>query len=160
MKRFTPELAETIKAETLKYPDHLVNVTHLNWYGEEGKRKGLKEVWASRNFRLYVFLHQDGTERLNIHRMRIDLENDTWADGITWDELQDLKRQCGRGSRLAVEVFPKDEDIINIGNVRHLWIVDETKIPFVWARKTKGMSIFFDDIKISPTDITKFKGWN
>ena len=46
-------------------------------------------------------------------------------DGITWDELQGLKRSIGRGEQYALEVYPRDSDIVNIANMRHLWLFEE-----------------------------------
>jgi hypothetical protein len=51
------------------------------------------------------------------------LIGDRWADGITWDTLQLLKRECGHGERWAVEVYPPDTDIVNVANMRHLWLL-------------------------------------
>lgn len=53
-------------------------------------------------------------------------------DGITWDELQALKRQCGFGDRFAVEVYPADLDVVNVGNLRHLWVL-QGALPFAWS---------------------------
>lgn len=56
-----------------------------------------------------------------------------WIDGITWDELMEIKRQCGFGDRLAVEIYPPDEHIVNVANMRHLFICNEINVP--WWRK-------------------------
>lgn len=45
------------------------------------------------------------------------------ADGITWDDLQWLKAAVGFGDREAVEVFPRDCDVVNVANMRHLWVL-------------------------------------
>jgi hypothetical protein len=35
---------------------------------------------------------------------------------------------------MAVEVYPKDSDIVNVANMRHLWLVDD-KTNIGWRKK-------------------------
>lgn len=65
---------------------------------------------------------------------RTSLCGDRWQDGITWDELQKLKRECGYGNADAIEIFPADTDIVNVANMRHLWVMVEP-VACAW-RKT------------------------
>lgn len=46
-----------------------------------------------------------------------------YRDGITWDDLMGVKRDCGYGDRWAVEVFPPDSHVVNVANMRHLWLL-------------------------------------
>lgn len=55
----------------------------------------------------------------------------TWLDGITFDELMQLKRECGRGDLDALEVYPADFDLVNVANMRHLFIVPGG-VSFAW----------------------------
>lgn len=48
-----------------------------------------------------------------------------WNDGLTWDELQQIKRECGYGDFYAVEVYPPDDEVVNVKNFRHLWLLVE-----------------------------------
>lgn len=125
-----------LSAERMKWPEKLLQVP----LEEEFRQNGVIEQWYSQTFSVLVFLHKDGTERLMIHRMT--MKGDQWEDGITWDELMEVKRQCGRGETLAVEVFPKDSKIVNNGNVRHLWVVDGNE--FIWTRKSGTLSVLDD----------------
>ena len=59
--------------------------------------------------------------RLSINRTL--LSGERWEDGITWDELQSIKMQCGYGDFDAMEIYPADRDIVNVANMRHLWIM-------------------------------------
>lgn len=40
---------------------------------------------------------------------------------ITWDQLQAIKSLVWGQDVRAVEVFPRDADVVNTGNYRHLW---------------------------------------
>lgn len=89
-----------------------------------------KEVWRSRNYLVQIYDEAGGIERMSSTVLR----GERWADGIAWDELMNLKRQCGRGSRDALEVYPADRDIVNVANMRHLWLPAEP-VSFAWRRQ-------------------------
>lgn len=73
--------------------------------------------------------------RLSICRTTLD--GDRWADGITWDELQRIKRECGYGDADAIEIYPGDLDVVNVANMRHLWIMAEP-VACAWRKATKN----------------------
>lgn len=86
---------------------------------------------ASRKEKRRLLDEGEGRFRLSICRAMVSPERDgTAADGISWDELQELKRQAGFGDRWAVEVYPADESVVNVANMRHLWLMPE---PLLWA---------------------------
>jgi hypothetical protein len=96
-------------------------------------------VWKSRHF--LVQLIQDvifaGTpeeqEYLRLTVSRSELANDgNWKDGISWDELMVIKSQCGFGEQWAVEVYPPTDEVVNVANMRHLWLV--TRPVFAWSK--------------------------
>ena len=80
-----------------------------------------KRAWASRTHLVQLF-DDRGTDRLSICRADID-NRGMWLDGITWDELQRIKSEIGYGDRWAVEIFPPDDKVINVANLRHLWLL-------------------------------------
>jgi len=77
-----------------------------------------------------VFNEPSGIERLSV--CRTSVQNGEWVSEITWDELQRIKRECGRGDKDAVELYPADADVVNVANMRHLWIVDPSVVAFKW----------------------------
>lgn len=62
--------------------------------------------------------------------IRLDIVRHDLQDGITWDKLQEIKTACGFGELDAVEFYPPEKDVINTGNVRHLYIFAE-KLPII-----------------------------
>lgn len=80
-------------------------------------------VYLSRNFLVQVFESGDYL-RLSVTKCKVGnmLKGRTFADGVSWNELQDIKRQVGLGDRFAVEIYPEDDRIVNDANMRHLWI--------------------------------------
>lgn len=89
--------------------------------------------WRSRDFIVQGFKTQHGAIRLSINRTNFDVITCRWTDGITWDDLQRIKTECGYGDREAVEIYPPDEHIVNIANIRHLWVLD-ARMPFSWHK--------------------------
>ena len=90
------------------------------------------QVFVSGLFLAQVFKVGD-VVRLSINRITMNASG-RWDDNITWDELQDAKRDCGYGDMLAVEVYPQDKDIVNDANMRHLWILEAPIAGVGWFR--------------------------
>lgn len=81
------------------------------------------EVWLSSGFLAQVFTEGSGVLRVSVNRLAT--AKGAWVDGISWDELMEVKRQIGRGQEYAVEVLPRDDDIVNVAQMRHFWILPE-----------------------------------
>jgi hypothetical protein len=80
-----------------------------------------RQMWASKTYIVLLFDEAHGVQRLSINRTT--RRNGQWRDNITWGELQDIKRDVGFGGWYAVEVYPRDIDIVNVANMRHLWLL-------------------------------------
>lgn len=85
---------------------------------------GVEGAWQSRDF-LAVLYSLDSGPRLTVNRVQIDKRTGMWRDGITWDELQRIKDQCGFADSWAVEVFPPADLVVNVASMRHLWLLPE-----------------------------------
>jgi hypothetical protein len=112
-----------LKANAAQYPkDGFEAIPESQW--PEGhhseKRIGVR---ASRNFLVQLFAEADGVIRLSITKNALGFGARTFADGISWDELQWIKRQVGYGDRMALEIYPEDHLIVNDCNMRHLWVL-------------------------------------
>lgn len=96
--------------------------------------KGLTRVLLSGRFLVQEFAPvEGGAVRLTVNRVKRKADLSSWQDGITWDELQRLKTEAGYGDAFAVEVYPADEDLVAVANMRHLWVLPEPP-PFAWRR--------------------------
>ncbi len=71
-------------------------------------------VWEDDTFCVCAFLDQN--------TIRLDINRKDMADGLGWDELQNIKTKCGFGEFDAVEFYPRDKDVLNTGNIRHLYL--------------------------------------
>ncbi len=126
-----------LRLDNLAYGNFLEKVPKSKWPPLPVLMVRPVEMWRSRNFLLQVFFAKDGIERLSVNRTDWDSEKRSYAENITWDELQELKRQCGRGDKDAVEIYPRDKDLVNVSNMRHLWVMPQ-EIGFKWREKEKS----------------------
>ena len=113
-----------MERENKKYGDVLQQVF------SDGKAPGPVKVWRSREFFCQLF-EESGVLRFSVNRTHVDPATLRWVDGISWDDLQRLKREAGFGGLEMVEIYPPDADLVDVANIRHLWIVS-TRMPFSW----------------------------
>ena len=93
-------------------------------------------VYVSREYLVQIFDEGKGIKRITVNR--VDMKGKTWNDGITWDELQRIKAEVGYGAEWAVEVFPADDQVVNVSSMRHLWVLPEPPA-FAWQKQTSQM---------------------
>ncbi|HEY8604710.1 DUF7694 domain-containing protein [Tsuneonella suprasediminis] len=118
--------------ENKKFPvDRLVEIPREEWPIRQPAK--LIRVLRSRDFLVQVFAEPNDVLRLSIQRCAFDRKSGRWVDGIAWDDLQHLKTLAGYGERTAVELYPPDGDMVNVANLRHLWLVRDAP-DFMWRR--------------------------
>jgi hypothetical protein len=131
MEHVTREQRRELERTNARMPLVLTRVAESQWPDSSAHMSPpAMEVWRSRDFLVQVFRERHNLERLSVSRTALSGDK-RWVDGITWDELQRLKRECGRGHLDAVEVFPADRDVVNVANMRHLWVFDQP-LDFKW----------------------------
>lgn len=128
----TREQRRQLQRTNAKLPLVLQPVALDGWSSTMLAEPRLVEVWRSRDFLVQVFVEEGGlVTRLSVNRTVLNPSTGRWLEGITWDDLQRLKRECGRGALFAVEVYPADRDIINVASIRHLWVLPQP-LHFAW----------------------------
>lgn len=108
-------------------------VPKSQWQRQKFIPKNISEVYCNDEFLVQVY---DEVE-LNLTRIsvnKVTRSDKRWDDGITWDELQEIKRLLGYGDKCAVEIYPPDDDLVNVANMRHLWF---TEPPYFMWKKDK-----------------------
>ena len=123
-----------MKHENSQWPETLCEIPSQKWPDISAMKKPPFQVWRSRDFLVQIYAEDNNIVRMSICRTSLDMNEERWQDGITWDDLQRLKRECGYHDRDAVEIYPRDYDIVNVANMRHLWILPE-KLTFGWRKK-------------------------
>jgi hypothetical protein len=114
--------------EFIKIPEEQTKEIAIN-----GKRP--EACFRNRHFLAMLTMDDcGGVPYLRLTVNRTELTNDGgFKDGITWDELMAVKRGIGFADLWMTEVYPPDEDIVNVGNMRHLFLVHQP--PYAWSKK-------------------------
>ncbi len=130
---YTDEEREFLKRENARFPDCLISIPREKWPPSPLGFLPQLEIWRSNAFVVQIFPALDLFERMTVNKTTLSGNN--WEDGISWDELQTLKAECGRGTRAAVEIYPPQDEITNVANMRHLWIYPLGESPpFMWKK--------------------------
>jgi hypothetical protein len=94
----------------------------------------ISRVWRSREFLVQEYAEAAPVlVRLSVLRTTLDPKVGRWVDGITWDELQQIKAECGYADNDALELYPMAADVVNVANLRHLWVMRDL-VAFAWRR--------------------------
>lgn len=120
-----------LKASAAQYPRGQFELIPQSQWPIAGRSDKRINAWCSRGFMVQAFQERDGVIRLSITKNKLGFGDRTFADGVTWDELQWIKREVGYGDQMAVEIYPEDHLVINDCNMRHLWILP-TPIDIGW----------------------------
>ena len=114
-----------MRAQATAWPAHLVEVSKEQW--PSGTTLPLS-VWRSRHYLALLFaappLDAVEVRRLTINRVTIGADGH-WKQDIPWDDLQRCKREIGHDDWYAVEIYPRDRDLVHVANMRHLWLLAE-----------------------------------
>jgi hypothetical protein len=107
-------------------PEQLTPIARERWPPPGTVR--VIQAWESKRFCVQQYPVERHLEdlcqyRLTICRTTLNTEG-KWVDGISWDELMQCKRDVGFGDWWGVEIYPRDFDIVNVANLRHLWIFE------------------------------------
>ena len=82
-------------------------------------RENLINVMLSDAFLVQIYAENDSVIRLTICKNKLD-KSGQWEEGIAWEELQAIKQSVGYGDSYGIEVYPREVDIVNVANMRHL----------------------------------------
>ena len=123
---------QVLRQENDKWPVSMREVPHDQWPDAVLRLAARPlQVWRSRYF-LAVLWQEPRKINLRLSICRAEIRDDgSWRDGLTWEDLQDIKSGCGFGDVEAVEMYPRDCDVVNVANMRHLWLLAGLS-PFAW----------------------------
>jgi hypothetical protein len=112
-----------MKRECLQYPVELADIPRTDWPFEvRSMPRPPTRVLRNRKFLVQIFEHEAAL-RITVNRTEWCERTKRMRDDISWDDLQQLKSEAGYGDCCAVELFPPDFNVINVANMRHLWLV-------------------------------------
>jgi len=115
----------------------MVPLPKLLWPKSENLKDPPIEVWLSDFAMAQIYAPQEGGQRITVNRLQVERVRDNgeviFKGGISWDRLQAIKHQIGFGDRWAVELYPPEDQVINVANMRHLFLT--TTPDFGWKLK-------------------------
>ena len=124
-----------LRKDNKQWPEHLIQIEREKWPVHETGSRPLISVWRSTKFLVMVYRERPGVLWMSVNRTEV--RGSRWVDGITWDELQRLKREIGCGDKDAIEIYPRDVDVVNVANIRHLFVFEEALVEFTWRKSDK-----------------------
>jgi hypothetical protein len=138
-RRAVERVQAEVRANVAKWPEHLSRMPKATW--PPGFPAGVSEVWRSRELIVQVYPEaQPGVIcRLSIAGTTLD-DTLEYTTEFTWEQLQRIKATVGYGTFDAVEIYPADEDAVNIANMRHLWVMARP-VEFAWRRRDTGIGM-------------------
>lgn len=115
---------EKVKRQLIaSYPDELTKVDENDPnMPYTSHPQDLDSIWRNKKFTVMLWNVPAG-KKMTISRNEWDSKSRRYVDGITWDEIMEIKRGIGFGEQNAVEFYPPDSEVVNIANVRHIWIL-------------------------------------
>ena len=127
-------LRVSLAVQNREYPATMTEIPEKAWPFETGDPRLTnppKRAWRSSRFIACLYAEPEKTAlRLSICRATLN-DNGQFDDQLTWDELQQIKSERGFGAYDAVEIYPADADVVNVSNMRHLWLLDYLS-PYAW----------------------------
>lgn len=125
----TREQRRQLERDNAKLPKTLQEIPRADW-PMSSIGSTMTRVFRSRDYLVQEFA-AEAPVLVRLSVLRTSLDGYRWVDGITWDELQRLKAEIGYGDRDALEVYPADRDVVNVANIRHLWVMRDP-VAFAW----------------------------
>jgi hypothetical protein len=128
-------MAVYAREEANKRPETLTLIPYERWPANYRQSTNAPmAAWESRKYLVQMYKAPDfkdiDARRLSI--CRVTLKGDgRWEENLTWEELMTVKRECGYSDWYAIEIYPRDRDIVNVANLRHLWMFDKP-LPVGW----------------------------
>lgn len=113
-----------------KMPSKFVEVPSVRWPKSWADNARIA-VWQNNKYLVQVFKEPGDIFRLSVNRLVTGASG--WKANIPWEDLQAIKNEIGFSEQDAVEVYPREEDEVNMANMRHLWIMP-TKLRFAWRK--------------------------
>lgn len=98
------------------------------WFGE------LSEVFVRNDLKYCVMIREIDTDMGKVSHMTIrsqgTKETNYEGEDIPWIEKQKIKNEIFGKELCAIEVFPKESELVDQAYMYHLWVLHDYKLPF------------------------------
>ena len=124
------KLTEVMRKESANYTTEFVRIPSEEWVDPP---VGLVMVWRNNRYLVQVYAQNDCLVRLSICQAKLNADGSRWLDGLTWEDLQWVKNSVGFANNCAVEIFPPKKDVVDVANMRHLFVF-EKPLACMWVK--------------------------
>ena len=62
-------------------------------------------------------------QKISISRNEWDSKSRRYVGDIVFDEIMEIKREMGLGEEKCIEFYPKDSELVDLANMRHIWVI-------------------------------------
>ncbi|MGL5713383.1 MAG: DUF7694 domain-containing protein [Paraclostridium sp.] len=95
------------------------------WLGE------LTEVFVDKDKKYCVMIREINTDMGRVSHMTLrNSENNNIGTDIPWIEKQRIKNEIFGQEVAAIEVFPKESELVDSAMMYHLWVLHDFTLPF------------------------------
>ena len=107
----------------------IVGISHM-----PGAPSGIARAWKDNRYSVQLFHPVDAGHFGYVERLSIRRHDE--ACEFPWDEIQAIKNRVCGDCREAIELFPVQDDVVDVANMCHLWVLPEGRTaPFGWRKK-------------------------
>lgn len=121
-----------LERNNAKLPERLQDIPRDQWPANAPPT--IMRVFRSRDYLVQEYREPNPLVISRLSICRTSISGNRWKDGIAWEELQCIKSEVGYGNIDAIEIYPADDDVVNVANMRHLWVLNQ-KVPFAWRNQ-------------------------
>lgn len=120
------------------WPKRLTEIPRDEWpVGVVGAGRPPRTAYRSQEFIALVYdetFDEQSYTRISVCRTKMQPDGN-YEDQITWEELMRVKDECGYGDEWATEVYPPNNELVNVANMRHLWIKPWSAPAYGWRKR-------------------------
>lgn len=149
-----------IKAISPKQLNDYAHCYHGQWMPE------MDRCWIRKEDGVCVSSRLIRTKIGTVEHVTITKRSENWqvsSDGsraFSWAEKQKIKNELFGKNRVAVEVYPEEDMLVDTADVYHLWVFDKKyKLPFGIHPKQYQKAVNRGALPMSPDDIEELKAY-
>lgn len=106
------------------YPDELTKVSENDPdIPYSSHPEDITAIYRNKKFTVIVWKQNRYCKycKFTVSRNEWSSKERRYLDNITWDEIMEIKRAIGLGETQCWEYFPKDSEVVNEANLRHIF---------------------------------------
>lgn len=104
-----------------------VRIDRLDWKLAPSLHASCTDVYHNNQFMVFVIPESSSWGAIT----RLMIRRNDAAPIRCWSDLQRIKNELCGAESVAVEIFPRESELVDDANIYHLWVLPETfELPF------------------------------